>query len=161
MNKPPVKPAPVMITVASACEDAKSALECLRDELQEWFDNLPESFQSGSKGEALEEAIGNLDSAIDQIEDAPEESMDVSTFAAPAPIKKRRPSRSDRRDDACALLAAAVDICRLHIGELQEHDEGQGKTDNEEKITALEEWSSNIESAQQEAENVEFPGMYS
>lgn len=157
MNKPTAKPAPVMITVASACEDARSMLEELRDELQSWFDNLPESFQSGSKGEALESAIGSLDGAIDYIEDAPEEAVDVPTFAAPAPVRKRRQSRSDRRYEATALLAAAVEACNDYIGMLKE----QNKEENEEKITALEEWSSNIESAQQEAENVEFPGMYS
>lgn len=44
-------------------EDAVSVLEELKDELQSWFDNLPEGFQQGDLGSRLEEAVGNLDSA--------------------------------------------------------------------------------------------------
>ena len=35
--------------IADMVDNAKSELESLRDELQGWFDNLPESFQNGSK----------------------------------------------------------------------------------------------------------------
>lgn len=44
---------------------AKDEFETLRDELQEWYDNLPENFQQGSKGEALQEAIQELENAIE------------------------------------------------------------------------------------------------
>lgn len=44
--------------------DAQSEFESLRDELQEWFDNLPEGFQQGDKGSALEEAIQELETAL-------------------------------------------------------------------------------------------------
>lgn len=148
--------APVTLAVINAAEDAKGILEGLRDELQEWYDNLPENFQNGDKGQALEEAIGNLDSAIDSINDAPEEAVDVQTFTAPPMCTKRRPSRADRRDDACALLSAVVDEVGMYCNKLKEkHDEK-----DEEKISTLEEWVSELESAKDEAEAVEFPGMY-
>lgn len=50
--------------------NAKSAAEELRYELQSWFDNLPEQFQSGDKGQALEEAIQNLDEFIEALDTA-------------------------------------------------------------------------------------------
>lgn len=50
-------------------ESAKERLESIRDEEQDYFDNMPESFQYAEKGEAAEEAINNLDYAIDQIDE--------------------------------------------------------------------------------------------
>src|SRR3972149_7761600 len=37
---------PLEEVISSSCGE----FECLKDELQEWFDNLPEQFQSGDKG---------------------------------------------------------------------------------------------------------------
>lgn len=51
-------------------EDAKSEVESLRDEMQEWHDNLPESFQQGQKGEQLEEAVTNLETVIEELDGA-------------------------------------------------------------------------------------------
>lgn len=50
--------------------EGRSELEELRDELQGWYDNLPEAFQSGDKGQVLEEAIQNLETAINACEEA-------------------------------------------------------------------------------------------
>jgi predicted DNA-binding protein len=54
---------------------ARSDIEELRDELQSWLDNLPENLQSGTKAEALQEAIDNLESVITSLEEV--ESTDV------------------------------------------------------------------------------------
>jgi len=48
--------------------DIRSELESLREEEQEYFDNMPESFQSGDKGTTAEYAIAALDMAIEHIE---------------------------------------------------------------------------------------------
>ena len=55
--------------------DARSQAEELRDEVQSWFDNLPEAFQQGDKGQQLEEAISQLEEFIGHCEEA--ENMDV------------------------------------------------------------------------------------
>ena len=52
----------------SALEDAKSIAEELRDELQEWRDGLPENLQNGSKADELDEAIGELEEFISNVE---------------------------------------------------------------------------------------------
>lgn len=57
-------------SVIEALEKAKEQLEVIRDDEQDYFDNMPESFQYAEKGEAAEEAISNLDYAIDQIDEA-------------------------------------------------------------------------------------------
>ena len=45
-----------------------SRIEEIKDEEQEKYDNLPENFQSSSKGEEYEENINNLEEAIDSIQ---------------------------------------------------------------------------------------------
>ncbi len=64
--------------------DLVAELESVRDEEQECFDNMPESFQYGEKGEraqaaidALEEALSSIDSdemrsALDSLDTASE-----------------------------------------------------------------------------------------
>lgn len=60
----------------SLAADAKSNAEELRDELQDWHDNLPENLQSGNKADELDEAISSLEEFIEHCESA--ESTDVS-----------------------------------------------------------------------------------
>lgn len=60
--------------IIDAIEVAKADLESIRDEESDYYDNMPESFQQGEKGEAaqanlaqLDEAIESLEAAVDQI----------------------------------------------------------------------------------------------
>ena len=48
--------------------NGRGELESLRDELQEWLDNLPENFQQGDKGQELEESISTLEDMIGELE---------------------------------------------------------------------------------------------
>lgn len=45
-------------------------IEEVRDEEQDCFDNMPESFQAGEKGSAAEEAIGYLEDACNSTKEA-------------------------------------------------------------------------------------------
>jgi flagellar biosynthesis chaperone FliJ len=58
-------------------EDARDELETLKDEEQEYYDNMPESLQGGEKGERavevcdlLDSALSNFDSMRNEIEEA-------------------------------------------------------------------------------------------
>lgn len=51
-------------------EDLKSYVEELRDEEQDYYDNMPENLQCGERGEIAESAISEMDDAISSIEDA-------------------------------------------------------------------------------------------
>lgn len=51
---------------------AASIVERAKDEEQDSFDNLPENLQSSERGEIMEEAIDELQTAIDSINDAME-----------------------------------------------------------------------------------------
>ena len=50
-------------------EDIKSDIETLRDEEQEYVDNMPESLQSSEKHDTAENAVSSMDSAIDGLDD--------------------------------------------------------------------------------------------
>ena len=52
----------------SQVEDLTAQVEALRDEEQEYFDNMPESFQGGEKGETSQAAIDNLENAFNALE---------------------------------------------------------------------------------------------
>jgi uncharacterized coiled-coil DUF342 family protein len=45
-----------------------SQITDLKDEEQEYFDNMPESFQEGEKGQAAEQAVNDLYNAESELE---------------------------------------------------------------------------------------------
>jgi predicted nucleic acid-binding Zn-ribbon protein len=49
-------------------EDAKEALQSVQADEQSYFDNMPESFQQADKGQAAENAIAEMQAAIDELE---------------------------------------------------------------------------------------------
>lgn len=49
--------------ICDILEEQQAALEEIRDEEQEAFDNLPEGHQSAERGQAMEEAADDLDTA--------------------------------------------------------------------------------------------------
>ncbi|MFC5358132.1 hypothetical protein [Azospirillum himalayense] len=55
---------------AELLEQALAVISEVKDEEQEAFDNLPESFQQGERGQTMEEAISNLDDIHIAIEEA-------------------------------------------------------------------------------------------
>lgn len=48
----------------------KSHLEEIREEEQSAFDNMPESFQDGEKGDRMQDIIGSLESVEDNFTEA-------------------------------------------------------------------------------------------
>lgn len=64
--------------IQSRILDLKDELETVRNEEQEAYDNLPESFQDGEKGEKMNNALENLDyaySSLEEIEEYLEEAI--------------------------------------------------------------------------------------
>ncbi len=48
--------------------DIRAELEMLRDEEQDYHDNMPDSFRDGEKGAAAEDALEAIDDVISEIE---------------------------------------------------------------------------------------------
>ncbi len=55
---------------------AKSEIEELRDELNNWLDNMPENLKNSSKAEALETSIDDLDNLISSLEECENTSVE-------------------------------------------------------------------------------------
>lgn len=66
--------------------EAKSMLEEARDDEQDYYDNMPESFQGGEKGIAAEAAISDIEDAITQLEDM-ETSAESARRSAEAAVE--------------------------------------------------------------------------
>jgi hypothetical protein len=59
-----------MITkIIDELTDLRRVIESTQEEEQEYFDNMPESLQSGEKGSKAEEAISALDEAITSLDE--------------------------------------------------------------------------------------------
>lgn len=73
--------------VKSAVEKVKADFESLaediesvRDEEQEAFDGLPESLQSGERGQAMEHAVSQLDEALDAVRELADLDVDCDAI---------------------------------------------------------------------------------
>lgn len=54
--------------ITGKLEDLRNEIEAIRDEEQEAFDALPESFQEGDRGQVMQEAIDALEGALDGLD---------------------------------------------------------------------------------------------
>jgi hypothetical protein len=59
-----------LTTINERIAEFRGVLEELKDAEQEYYDNMPESFQVGEKGQKAETAVDAIDSAIQSIEEA-------------------------------------------------------------------------------------------
>lgn len=139
-------------TVQDLVSDAFGEFQDLGTELQEWYDNLPESFQQGDKGNLLEEGANSL-SGLDQPE-VPERIGDIKTIYVP---DENVSSRADRCSDAIGRLHQAVEA--LNEAMEEEDDDGKPRYSQEEKDD-MQSLIDELENSIGEAEGVEFPNMY-
>jgi len=75
-DNPPTSRSARFEAAQSQVTDAASEIESLRDELQEWYDNLPENFQNGDKGEQLQSAIDELETLHDSLDEVANATVD-------------------------------------------------------------------------------------
>jgi hypothetical protein len=103
---PALQRAAFTLPINSIIEDALSELEALRDEMQDAYDNLPEGFQNGSQGEALQGAIDELDNVVGNDIDVPEYLTLITAYVVPA-ADTRHASRASRGGQAAYMLRQA------------------------------------------------------
>ena len=56
--------------LTESLDEIKCAIEEMRDDEECKFDNMPEGLQESERGEAMQEAIDNLESASSSLEEA-------------------------------------------------------------------------------------------
>ena len=124
------------VTVGELVSGACSEFASLAEELRSWYDGMPENLQGSDKGNTLEESADVLEGL-----DEPDVPGDFEGLPVTVSQPRKATSRSARRDAACENLRAAAEAVEGRIEELQTfHDD--------------------LESLADEAEGVEFPGMY-
>lgn len=131
---------------------AFSDIEELANEMQEWYDNMPENFQDGDKGSEVQEAQDALSNI--QAIDIPEKAGTIRVMFVPA---EEISSRQDRGSDAAARLQVAADELRSALQDLVD------AAPKDEPYVDEEGWgdlADELESAGQEVDGVSFPGMY-
>lgn len=141
-------------TVASAVNDAFNVIEELANEMREAFDNTPESLQSSGAGEARGDAADTLEQISEP--DIDEAIAEVPVVFNYAPLN-RRASRSDRLGDGLRSAYAAVEALEKLVEEkLPEDGDKIGDLDANDVRNVIDEIQGMID----EAESVNFPGMY-
>jgi DNA repair exonuclease SbcCD ATPase subunit len=84
-------------SVEGAIEGAKTDIEELKEELENWLEGMPDNLQGGMKAEQLQEAIDGLDTKISDLEDLESQISDL-----PDPITE------DTKNDAVTALDEMV-----------------------------------------------------
>ena len=148
---------PVTGSVLGAIEGAFSELEELKQECSDWKDNLEERFSGTAKYETLDSTVSALEFVDNGIPDLPGESGDFSISWIEDQSKKL--SRSKRRDNATAMLSAAIDGLREWAEKVREEAD-EDDDDSETEATEAEEAADELEGYKDEADSAEFPGMY-
>lgn len=152
-------------TIGKLLEEAKSDLEDLKEELGEWFDALNEGLQATDKGQRLDEAVMQMDGALDHFSSTPTLLINVPLIYLPG---KGGGSRRARADEIEAQIQAAIrrsqDVV-ASVKVLETLTPGLGLTaDQSKKLESLigecEEHLSGLEEAASDVESLDIPGMY-
>jgi cell fate (sporulation/competence/biofilm development) regulator YlbF (YheA/YmcA/DUF963 family) len=137
-------------TVDALVADAFSEFESLKDELQEWYDGMPENLQGAQKGDDLQSAIDAL--ANLEAPDVPNCATNLQTVYIPV---EKVESRPDRRDDAVARIDTAIDV----LNDAMDDDDSDVKYTDEQK-EEMQQLIDDLENAKNDAEGVDFPTMF-
>jgi hypothetical protein len=123
-------------TVGALVDEARLALEGLGSELRNWADNLPENLECGSKADEINEAADALEDLDWPVVPATLADLPVVYVGCVGG------SRASRRDDATGALRAVV-AALLASGGADES-----------------ELAADLEGVADDADLVEFPGMF-
>lgn len=140
------------VTVADAVSEAFGEFMSLGEEMRTWAENLEEKFSATDKYSRISEAADNLEnlSEVEAIKWATNTTMEV----VDPPMRKRAYSRPDRCSHACNLLDDAINACENRLDDLKEGDDAKAEADE------VESYRNELIDAKDEAEAIEFPGMY-
>lgn len=129
-------------TVETLVEDAYQGVEELTQEMRDWYDNLPESFQNADKGERINDAADTLENIVNNKPELSDAAMKTEVVFLPHFDTNSRPKRAAEYADMMSTAAMA-------LREREDEESEDGDT------------ADTLENDSSELESVEFPGMYS
>lgn len=134
-------------SVPDAVSEAFGTFAELAEELRNWYDSMPEGLQGGDKASQLEESAD----ALENLQEPSEVPGYLSTFEI-KPLPRRRQSRADRNGYAVGLLEDAKALAEAWLDDTA-NAEHEDRDD-------MESFRDELDTAIDEAQGVEFPGMY-
>lgn len=151
-------------------DEARGDLESLQEEIGSWRDNMEGTgLENTSKYESVSECAGQLDTALQSVpEEMPESLKDVKVLMPTSVLrvsasyrfsKKFRggPSRAARLNEVTGIIETLMNTAREHrekLAEVKLTDEVLDVADG------IEEFEGELQNALDEAQSVEFPGMF-
>jgi hypothetical protein len=134
--------------ICEAIADSCGEIGILAEEMREAFDNTPESLQNSGVGEARGVAADALECITEPYVDDSVKGIEIK-FNQPS--LRKRPSRSDRCSYAVFVLQVVVDKLEEVI---------EDETTPEDTKRDAEGLRDEVQNVIDEAEAVEFPGMF-
>jgi hypothetical protein len=154
-------------TAQSAIEDGLQILAELKGEIDEVCDGMPDSLQGGQRYQTLDETRSTLSNFCDDTPDFDGCGPGADYGVEYGSNRRRKQSRSDRRDEAVRMLEAGLEGLRnwaaeAETGEEEKKADGDGHEDEDvdAQIARCNELADEVEGWKDEADGVEFPGMY-
>lgn len=143
--------------IADAVSNGCSALLELGEECREIVDNASEGLANTQRIQTLEETASALEYVEEpEISDPNIEGLRVKYMESTNKDRRRGCSRAVRRDNAVAMLNGAIAVLEEKIDEWGDND-APGFVASKE---TAEELRDQLQQIVDEAEGVEFPGMY-
>jgi uncharacterized protein (UPF0147 family) len=137
-------------SLADVVSEACGELASLGEELRGWADNIADKFPD--KADVIGEAASTLEDIREPT--VPDELSELKlSISRPhrTPKQAAKLSRSTRRDDATALLSQVIEFCN------EAADDPNVPEDAKDIANDL---ATELETIKDEADGVEFPGMY-
>lgn len=153
--------------LGSGIDGAVSDLKELGDEMRSWYDNMSENLQGGDKGIAVEECADALEGI-----DEPNVPDELTALAFPytqmKPSGKKGAPRWMRRDNAVTILECAkarleewIELRNIDLDPGDEDvEETQERIDAQARVDEAQELVDALDTIIDDANGVEFPGMY-
>ena len=91
-------------TIAGCVCDAFTDMESLRDELNDWLENMPENLKGGQKADELETAISTIEEELDE----PDVPVLIQEREVLIGVSPKRGGRAARRDTATGVLRVII-----------------------------------------------------
>lgn len=130
-------------------DEAYEEIGDLRDEMQEAFDNMPESLQDTDVGQARSEAASQLENIADELPTLPDPITSLQIIHYPS---LNQSSRADRAGDAAVTLRDVSKAVRQFTATMTKLKKAE--------LAEIQEFCQQLESSADEIDDVRFPGMF-
>ena len=143
-------------TLADAANEAYSEFTALGEEMRAWAESLEEKFSTTDRYARVTEAADTLEGLSEPSypDWASNAKVQISELAKPP----RKVSRASRRDQACSILDTCMEACNEW---LDENDKPEKQSvEMLALVGEITQLRDDLENLKDEAEAVEFPGMY-